>query len=123
MSDASKTAVAKSEAGYEKRFESVNEFRQQLGDQASKFITSAESRALHKATEDKLTVLTDRFNKRDGVARGEDSTKGDMRANITVLIAVVAGLASLFLFLNNLDRHVDRNTDYRLTQPPIQQSK
>lgn len=121
VNDAAKTAVAKSEAGYEKRFESVNEFRQQLVDQAARFITSVESRALHKATDDKLSALTDRFNRRDGMTTGKDDGKSDMRSNVATLVSVLVGMVSLFLFLTNLNSRVERNTDYRTNQ--TQQAK
>lgn len=42
---AAKEAVAKAEAAAERRFESVNEFRAQLGDQATRLLPRAEAEA------------------------------------------------------------------------------
>ncbi len=53
-------AIAKAEAATEKRFEGVNEFRAQLTDQAARFVTRDELRAL----EDKLAGLMER-NRQD----------------------------------------------------------
>jgi len=54
---AAKEAVTKAEVATEKRFESVNEFRQTLSDQTSSFIPRAEFLAMHKAMEDKIEDL------------------------------------------------------------------
>jgi hypothetical protein len=50
-------AVAKAEAAAEKRFESVNEFRGQLADQAGTFMPRVEYSAVHKALEERLESL------------------------------------------------------------------
>lgn len=121
VSDAAKLAVAKSEAGYEKRFESMNEFRQLVTDREVKFMSATESRALHKAHEDKVNALTERLNLRDGRDLGAASGKiehragqGDMRANVSTGVAVATVLGALFLFLSNLSSRVDRNTEARV---------
>lgn len=115
VGEASKVAVAKSEAGYEKRFESVNEFRAQLSEQAAKFITAAESRTMHSAANDKIAALTDRFNRTEGRDNGKTDGKSELRSNVTGAIGILVGLASLFLFLSGLSSKVDRNTDARIT--------
>lgn len=120
-SEAAKMAVLKSEAGYEKRFEHLNELRQMVTDRETKFMTSAESRSLHNATADKLNELTNRFNLRDGRESGSASNRseqragtGEIRANVSTGIAVLTGICALFLFLSNLSSKVDRNTDARV---------
>lgn len=119
--EAAKMAVAKSEAGYEKRFEHLNELRQTVTDREIKFMTATESRALHKAHEDKLNELTNRFNLRDGRDSGEDTSRSErragqseIRANVSLGIAAVTVLGTLFLFLSNLSSKVDRNSDTRV---------
>src|ERR1700686_3585823 len=56
--DAQQKAVDKAEAAADKRFESVNEFRKQLGDQSNTFLTRAEYDQAHKALDDKSTGLS-----------------------------------------------------------------
>src|ERR1700756_5065383 len=72
--DAAKEAVEKANISSDKRFDSVNEFRSQLTDQASTFIGRAEYTAQHKSLEDKVNALTDRINSRDGEAKGSQVT-------------------------------------------------
>ena len=50
-------AVGKAEIATEKRFESVNEFRGQLSDQASNLLSRTEYLAGHKALEEKIGLL------------------------------------------------------------------
>src|SRR5580700_10652410 len=58
------TAVEKAsdraEGTSDKKFESVNEFRGQLADQAANFIGRAEYSVQHKALEDRVTSIQDR---------------------------------------------------------------
>lgn len=53
-------AVDKAETAAEKRFESVNEFRAQLADQAGTFLTRVEYDAAHQALIDKFETATTR---------------------------------------------------------------
>jgi len=47
-------AVGKAETAAERRFESVNEFRAQLSDQATRFVTRVEAETAHNAILDRL---------------------------------------------------------------------
>jgi hypothetical protein len=58
--DSAEKAVTKAEAAAEKRFESVNEFRGQLADQAGHFINRAE-------TEVRLQAIMDKVNTVEGI--------------------------------------------------------
>lgn len=94
---AAKEAVLKAENATEKRFESVNEFRQQLSDQTNTFLSRAEYNASHKALEDKMDALTDRFNKTEG-------RSGGLQAGWGYLIGAVglaATIISVILAFNN----------------------
>ena len=51
-------AVTKAEAAAERRFESVNEFRSQLTDQAATFMPRTESTARHEALSERLNIET-----------------------------------------------------------------
>jgi len=55
-----KEASDKAEEASNKRFESVNEFRAQLADQAATLLSRTEYSSLHKALEDKVGALADR---------------------------------------------------------------
>lgn len=59
---AAKEAVVKAEAASERRFDSVNEFRGQLKDQAASFITRDEYSAQLKSLGDKLDAATVNFS-------------------------------------------------------------
>jgi len=48
-------AVGKAETAAERRFESVNEFRAQLSDQATRFVTRVEAETAHNAILDRIT--------------------------------------------------------------------
>jgi len=52
-------AVSKAEAAAEKRFESVNEFRGQLADQAGTFMSRTESHSIHQLLEARITAISD----------------------------------------------------------------
>ena len=54
---AAEKAVTKAEIATEKRFDSVNEFRKTLSDQASGFLQRGEFSALHKSLVDKLDIF------------------------------------------------------------------
>lgn len=55
--DSQKDALARAEAGTEKRFDSVNEFRALLATQQSTYITKVEMEARFKAISDKVDIL------------------------------------------------------------------
>lgn len=105
---AAKEAVSKAEAASEKRFESVNEFRQTLSDQTASFLPRPEYDANHKALEDKIDTkckaledkiqaLTDRLNISTGKSSGISAAWGSIGVAIGLLIAAV----SVILTFNN----------------------
>lgn len=55
-------AVVKAEVSSEKRFEAVNEFRGQLADQASTFVSRAEADARAAEAVARLTALSEKFD-------------------------------------------------------------
>lgn len=89
--------MLKAETATEKRFESVNEFRQQLGDQSNTFLPRPEYNAQHKALEDRVTDLTDRMNKNDGARKGSEVTMG----KISAVIAAVGTILGILVLLAN----------------------
>lgn len=67
---ASDKADDKATLAYEKRFESVNEFRDTLSDQAANLVGRNEYNATVKALTDKLAVVTERLDKSEGKGVG-----------------------------------------------------
>jgi predicted transcriptional regulator len=63
-------AVSKAEAATEKRFESVNEFRQTLSDQTRSFISKVEFEAVRDTNAARLADLASRMDKTEGKAVG-----------------------------------------------------
>lgn len=95
---ATREAISKSETATEKRFESVNEFRQTLSDQNAGFLSRTEYEANHKALVAMVVALTDRFNISTGEKQGSDITMGKIYAAIA---AVGTILAIIILVANN----------------------
>jgi len=75
---ASEKAVVKAEIAAEKRFESVNEFRGQLADQAATFMPRAEA-------EQRIAALAEKI----------DDLKGSSRAGASALFGYLIGAAGL----------------------------
>jgi hypothetical protein len=101
------TAVEKAsdraEGASDKRFDSVNEFRGQLADQAANLVTRAEYTVQHKALDDQLTSIADRvvqlelrLTSRLDLAKGNDAgtkeSEGDRRLD-SAAIAQWAAMA------------------------------
>jgi hypothetical protein len=67
---ASDKAILKAEAATEKRFESVNEFRQTLLDQTNSFISRVEFAAVRDTNANRIADLASRLDKIEGKAVG-----------------------------------------------------
>lgn len=55
--EATEKAIAKAESATEKRFEGVNEFRNQLGDQQRTFMPRSEVEVIHRGINEKIETL------------------------------------------------------------------
>jgi hypothetical protein len=93
-------AVGVAAASNEARFQSVNEFRKTLSDQATSFLPRLEYTSAHKALEDKLALvnelvsklelrLSSRLDRGEGTAAGEAVQRGEQRAGRTDLNQVI----------------------------------
>ena len=89
---AAKEAVAKAETAAEKRFDSVNEFRGQLKDQAATFMPRAEVEIRLKPIDTKLVEIDQRLTQI--VSRAEGSAQ--LWQGITVALGLV--LTSILVF-------------------------
>lgn len=95
-------AVTKAEIAAEKRFESVNEFRAQLADQALTFVSRVEAEAYRLATEakiDGLKVSVDKLEKRMDLAQGRNAGASTTIAYAVTAVTVVVLLINLAFFL------------------------
>lgn len=87
----SEKAVTKAEAAAEKRFDSVNEFRNTLKDQQLLLITRSEADAVLKAMDRRITEITDQLNKTAGKSEGAGSVWGWL-IGVAGLLMMLAGL-------------------------------
>jgi len=96
-------AVSKAEAAADKRFESVNEFRQQLSDQTATFPSRAEvstrmdsmARDISRNTESQREMelrLTSRLDLITGGAAGAQSSRTEQRLNTGAVVAVTGAI-------------------------------
>lgn len=86
-------AVAKAENAAERRFESVNEFRSTLSDQASQFVTRQE----HQVALDALSEKVDDLRNRERTQSGHASGVTDGWKLLVGAVALVATLITIFL--------------------------
>ncbi len=95
--EASTKAIEKAEAASEKRFESVNEFRQQLSDQANLFmpreVADTQIETLRKQVQDN----TKRIDTTQGAKTGSERTITVGLAAATIVISIVVILANVLL--------------------------
>ena len=96
---AAEKATTKAEESAQKRFESVNEFRGQLNDQALTFIPRAEAMALMNSLSDKLEVAMRNIDLQlSELKESKALTIGGAaasRANFSYVIAAIGGFAGL----------------------------
>jgi len=83
---AAKEAITKSEIASEKRFESINEFREQLKDQQSTFVT----RDLFDVHEKRLAQLERNEGRIQGGSEEQRGSRLQQNFNISTLIALIA---------------------------------
>lgn len=95
--DASDKAIAKSEAAAEKRFESVNEFRAQLTDQAGRFTL----REVSDATVTELRTQLDEVKSRLDVIAGRGVGSAQLWG---FLVGAIGLLATIIVIANTLTR-------------------
>jgi hypothetical protein len=88
-------AVTKAETATERRFESVNEFRQTLTDQAATFATRDQFETQRSATTERIQELTARVDRTEGRSGGVASSWGYLVGAITIVVIVV----NLFVYI------------------------
>ncbi len=100
----SQRAIDKADIATEKRFEGVNEFREALSDQATRFVTretleslGAKLEAAIDRNREDLDALSKRIDLREGAISGSRLTWGSMAAlvaGVGTIIAIIAVLAN-----------------------------
>lgn len=103
--EASEKAILKAEAAAERRFESINEFREQLRDQTSEFIPREVANSQNREVSNRINEMTARIDKMTGFDEGTDKTKVSQRAIITVIVGVgglLFALISVVIVIVNL---------------------
>lgn len=90
-------AVGIANEASEKRFDAVNEFRGQLGDQVRTFLPRAEYDARHETLENRVSELTDRINRSEGKSSGLSAGWGYLIGAVGLATAIV----SIILAFNN----------------------
>jgi septal ring factor EnvC (AmiA/AmiB activator) len=95
--DTAQREIARTNSEVKTRFDSVNEFREQLREQAATFMTRLESEAAHRELRSLLDALDKRITDvKESVIenRGQDKGAGEQaaqrRASITLVIGVTA---------------------------------
>lgn len=82
-------AVTKAETAADKRFESVNEFRGQLADQAATLLSRSEADVRIGSLSDKIDTLQGRVDKSEGRSTGISLSAGAMVGALSAAVAIV----------------------------------
>ena len=90
-------AISKADHATEKRFESVNEFRQTLSDQTKSFISRIEFEALRDASAARVADLSSRLDKIEGKSVGLNAGWAYLIGAITIAGAVASLVVGVFL--------------------------
>ncbi len=85
---AAKEAVTKAENSAEKRFDSVNEFRNTLKDQQATLISRNEAEVRFKSLEEKIVALTARQNQATGSGEGAAQLWGYIVGAIGIAVSL-----------------------------------
>jgi hypothetical protein len=90
-------AVNKAEVATEKRFECVNEFRAQLGDQSRTLMPRIETEVLLKNANDKIDALTIKVEKSENIKAGGNAMIAYIVAGISILITIITLLGKFWV--------------------------
>lgn len=95
-------AVLKAESAAEKRFESVNEFRRTLNDQAVTLLTRSEAEARLGALNDKVNVITGRLDRGEGTSTGVQQARVDGHMTVGSVVGIVMGTVGVLSLLGTV---------------------
>ena len=94
VASAAKEAIEKAERATEKRFSSVNAFREQLSDQVAMFMPREVAESQITEMRKALSAVHSRLDMTQGQAQGASSTVGYMIAGATLVISIIVMLAN-----------------------------
>jgi hypothetical protein len=86
-------AVLRAQADIEKRFDSVNEFRQTLSDQAATFATRIEVDQRYATIEKDLRIMSSRIDKAEGASTG----RGGSWVYLVQVVSLIGALVAIYL--------------------------
>ncbi len=95
----SEKAVTKAEAATEKRFDSVNEFRQTLADQAATLMPRIEYAVGHKAIVEKMEMAEGRISEIQKDLSSVSARGGGMKETWGYILAASSALATLIIYI------------------------
>lgn len=98
--DSAEKAVAKAELSAERRFESVNEFRAQLADQAGHFVTRVEFDAKVDALSDRMAEMGRVQERAAGKDTGTTAARASVITGAGLLVAIIVAVVTI-LALNS----------------------
>ena len=91
-------AVTKAETATEKRFESVNEFRATLADQASHLVSRAEYQTKIDSINERMVDFASRLDRRDGSGTGRKDMWGWAIGGTGLVLTIMSVVALLLKF-------------------------
>jgi hypothetical protein len=101
---AQKDAVDKAEKAYEKRFEAVNAFREQLAEQTASFLPREVADAMFAELRKSIEINTQRINEGVGADKAhvrfqdrQSVTAGQVIATVSVVVAVLGIVAAILV--------------------------
>ena len=97
--NAAEKAVLKAEAASERRFESVNEFRATLADQAARLMPRAEVEISIKSLGDKVTEALSRLDRTAGDTEGHRHSVTQGQAGLQSILGIVGGIVGFLSLL------------------------
>lgn len=93
--DAAKEAVTKAEISSDKRFESVNEFRATLSDQARDFLPRKEYESRHEALMNRIDLLEKKADKQAGQSIASSTIIGYIIGGLGIVVAIAGVLIAI----------------------------
>ncbi len=97
--ETSEKAIVKAESATEKRFDSVNEFRATLADQATKLLPRAEFDVQHAALTDRVQLNENRFGTLQKDLSSIHAHSVGMRETLSYMVAAASAIVALVVWL------------------------
>lgn len=119
VNSASEKAIEKAESSNADKFKAANGYREQFQAMATTLMPRSESLAMHVATAEKLTELTDRINRTEGRGTGLNQSWGYIVAGVGAIGTIVVIMVALFAWVGSFNSGQKENTEFRKQAAPI----